>query len=206
MVRPLPAAAEPQNNSGWRSPNMAKRQSKSQPTWTDVKGKLATLDRAGLLSLVQDLYAAHKDNQLFLHTRFGLGEDALEPYKQTIEQWVAPDVFSRTATVSVAKAKQAITDYKKAVGNPAGLAELMVFYCEQAAGFCRAYGNDDDGYYNALVRMFEQAFRVASKLPDSAQVKLIDRLNRVRSICHDFGYGVGEDMDLIFAKHAEPGD
>jgi hypothetical protein len=206
MVRPLPAAAEPQNNSGERGPDMAKRQSKSLPTWTDVKGKLASLDRAGLLNLVQDLYAAHKDNQLFLHTRFGLGEDALEPYKQTIEQWVAPDVFCRTATVSVAKAKQAIADYKKAVGNPAGLAELMVFYCERAAGFCRAYGNDDDGYYNALVRMFEQAFRVAGTLPDSAQVKLIDRLNRVRTICHDFGYGVGEDMDLIYAKYAEPGD
>jgi hypothetical protein len=159
-----------------------------------------------LLSLVQDLYAAHKDNQLFLHTRFGLGEDALEPYKQSIEQWVAPDVFSRKATISVAKAKQAITDYKKAVGNPAGLAELMVFYCEQAAGFCRAYGNDDDGYYNALVRMFEQAFSVASTLPDSAQVNLIDRLNRVRTVCHDFGYGVGEDMDLIFAKYAELDD
>jgi hypothetical protein len=185
---------------------MAKRQSKSQPTWTDVKGKLATLDRAGLLSLVQDLYAAHKDNQLFLHTRFGLGEDALEPYKQTIEQWVAPDVFSRMATVSVAKAKQAIADYKKAVGNPAGLAELMVFYCERAAGFCRAYGNDDEGYYSALVRMFEQALTVASTLPDSTQVTLLDRLDRVRTICHDLGYGVGEDMDLIYAKHAEPDD
>lgn len=185
---------------------MAKRQSKSQPTWTDVKAKLASLDRAGLLSLVQDLYTAHKDNQLFLHTRFGLGEDALEPYKQTIEQWVAPDVFNRKLTISVAKAKQAIADYKKAVGNPAGLAELMVFYCGQAAGFCRAYGNDDDGYYNALVRMFAQALTVASKLPDSTQVNLIDRLNRVRTIGHGFGYGVGEDMDLIFAKYAEPDD
>jgi hypothetical protein len=185
---------------------MAKRQSKSQPTWTDVKAKLASLDRAGLLSLVQDLYAAHKDNQLFLHTRFGLGGDALEPYKQTIEQWVAPDVFSRKVTISVAKAKQAITDYKRAVGDPVGLAELMVFYCEQAAGFCSAYGNDDDGYYNALVRMFEQALTVASKLPDSTQAGFIDRLDRVRTTCDDFGYGVGEDMDLIFAKYAEPDD
>jgi len=55
---------------------MAKRVSKqpaSQPTWTDVKRQLADFDKAGLLALVQDLYAANKDNQEFLHARLGLG-------------------------------------------------------------------------------------------------------------------------------------
>jgi hypothetical protein len=66
---------------------MVRRQSKSQPTWTDVKSKLAGFDRTGLLALVQDLYAAHKDNQAFLHARLGLGEDVLEPYKQTLDRW-----------------------------------------------------------------------------------------------------------------------
>jgi hypothetical protein len=51
---------------------MPRRQERSQPTWTDVKAKLASFDRLGLLALIQDLYAAHKDNQAFLHTRFGL--------------------------------------------------------------------------------------------------------------------------------------
>lgn len=41
---------------------MARRKSKSQPTWTDVKGKLADFDRGALLGLVQNLYAAHQDN------------------------------------------------------------------------------------------------------------------------------------------------
>jgi len=125
----------------------------------------------------------------------------LEPYKRTIERWVAPDVFDRKATVSVAKAKQAISDYRKAVGDPAGLAELMVFYCERGAGFCRAYGNDDEGYYDALVRMFAQALRIATKLPDRIQADLIDRLNAVRTICADFGYGVTENMGSSLEKY-----
>ena len=83
---------------------MVRRQSKSQPTWTDVKSKLAGFDRAGLLALVQDLYAAHKDNQAFLHARLGLGEDVLEPYKQTLDRWLWPDVLRRQDT-SVAKGK-----------------------------------------------------------------------------------------------------
>src|ERR1700684_2240527 len=110
---------------------MIKRQSKSQPKWTDVKAKLATFDRNGLLSLVQDLYAAHADNQTFLHNRFGLVEDVRGTYKKTINRWLYPDIFRRQDTTPVAKAKQAIADYKKAVGDPAGGAELLVFFFER---------------------------------------------------------------------------
>jgi hypothetical protein len=98
---------------------MADRQSKPKPSWADVKAKLAGFDRTALLSLVQDLHAVHKENQAFLHARLGLGEDALEPYKKTIDRWVWPDVFRRQET-SVSKAKQVIFDYKKALGDPEG--------------------------------------------------------------------------------------
>ncbi|MDF3887881.1 hypothetical protein [Cupriavidus basilensis] len=57
---------------------------KTTTTWIDVRTKLADLDRAGLLSLMhlmQDMYAASKDNQAFLHARFGLGGDVLKPCK-----------------------------------------------------------------------------------------------------------------------------
>src|SRR5580704_5526366 len=104
-----------------------RRRPRSQPAWSDVKAKLATFDRLGLLGLIQDLYAAHKDNQTFLHARFGLGEDILKPYKETLRRWLWPDV-TRNQDTSVVKAKQAISSYNKAVGEPAGLAELMVFY------------------------------------------------------------------------------
>src|ERR1035437_3895028 len=179
---------------------MVRRQSKSKPTWTDLKATLASLDRAGLLGLVQDLYAAHRDNQVFLHARFGLGADVLEPYKQTVDRWLWPDVLRRQDT-SVAKAKQAIADYRKAVGDPAGLAELMVFYCEQAAGFCRDIGYQEEGYFDALVRMFEQAIRSTNTLSATGRDGLIARLDRVREISHSFGYGVGDHMDFLLVKY-----
>jgi hypothetical protein len=106
---------------------MTKRSPRTQPKWADVKAKLASLDKIGLIGLVQDLYPAHKDNQIFLHARFGLGEDVLEPYKETLDRWLWPDPL-RNQDVSVAKAKQAISSYRKAVGEPAGLAELMVYF------------------------------------------------------------------------------
>jgi len=179
---------------------MAKHQLKSQPTWTDVKAKLDAFDRAGLVDLLHDLYAAHKDNQAFLHARFGLGKDVLGPYMKTLARWLWPDPF-RNQDTSVSKAKQVISHYKKAVGDPEGLTELMVFYCEQAAGYCQDIGYQDEGFFDALVRMFEQALKSANALPANGRDGMIARLDRVREISHDFGYGVGDDMDFLLAKY-----
>jgi hypothetical protein len=177
----------------------------SQPTWTDVKAKLASVDRSGLLGLVRDLYASHEDNRTFLHARFGLGEDVLEVYKQVIDRWIWPDVL-RNQDASVAKAKHALASYKKAAGDPAGLAELMVFYCERAAGFCNDVGYQDEAYFAALVRMFEQALITSNTLPASSRNALIARLDRVRRTGGQFGYGVGDAMDSDFAKHTKRKD
>ena len=179
---------------------MRKRESKSEPTWTDVKANLAAFDRTALVDLIHHLYAADQSNRAFLHARFGLGEDALEPYKKTLARWLWPDPF-RNQDTSVSKAKLAISHYKKAVGDPAGLTELMVFYCEQAAGYCQDIGYQNEGFFDALVRMFEQALKSLNTLRADGRDVLVARLDRVREISHSFGYGVGDDMDFLLAKY-----
>src|SRR5512139_3605157 len=171
----------------------------SQTTWKDVKAQLSSFDRLGLLGLIQDLYVAHKGNQTFLHARFRLGPDVLKPYKETLDRWLWPDVL-RNQNTSVAKAKQAISSFKKAVGDLAGLAELMVFYCECAAGFCNDVGYQDEAYFDALVRMFEQALKTIAQLSGNDRDALIARLDRVRVVSHNFGYGVGDYMDSLLAR------
>ena len=173
---------------------------KITPSWSDVKTKLADFDRAGLLGLVQDLYAASKDNQAFLHTRFGLGGDVLKLYKTTIERWLWPDLFKQQDT-SVAKAKKAILDYKKAIGLPEGLAELMVFYCERAASFCDDVALQDEGYFDALVRMFEQAAKQVKILPAERHDVFGARLVVACLHCRDLGYGVYDEVQDILAEH-----
>jgi hypothetical protein len=173
---------------------------KRAPSWSDVKTKLADFDRVGLLGLVQDLYAASKDNQAFLSARFALGDDVLKPYKATIDRWLWPDVFKNQDT-SVSKAKKAISDYKKAIGQMEGLAELMVFYCERAVGFSDDVGLQDEGYFDALVRMFEQALKVTHSLPEDIRPQFHGRMDAVRRTSHNFGYGVGDDMDDLLAEH-----
>lgn len=172
---------------------------KNVPSWSDVKVGLTDFDRAGLIGLVQDLYAASKDNQAFLHARLGIGEDPLKPYKATISRWVCPDVM-RNQDISVAKAKKAIADYKKAIGRPEGLAELSVYYCEEVFTFLGYCGMDDEGYYSALVRMFEQALKYVQALPEARQVAFLTRLDRVRQLGQDVGWGVGDDFNHFWSE------
>jgi hypothetical protein len=57
--------------------------------------------------------------------------------------------------ISIARAKKAISDYRKANGLPEGVAELLVFYCENAARLQAECSFEDEAYFAALVRMFE---------------------------------------------------
>lgn len=182
----------------------AKNPTKTTPSWSDVKTKLADFDRAGLLGLVQDLYAASKDNKAFLHTRFGLGDDPLAAYKDVIIRWINPPDFRNP--ISVSKAKKAISDYKKALGRPEGLAELTVFYCEEVFDFLAGCGMDDEGFYDALVRMFEQALKYVLTLPVAQQSAFLVRLDRLRLLGKNVGWGVGDDFEHFWSAAGLAGD
>ncbi len=77
----------------------------------------------------------------------------------------------------------------------------MVFYCERAAGFSYDVGFQDEGYFDALVRMFEKALKTIDALSCDHRPALVARLDAVRRISHKCGYGVGDDMDDIIAEY-----
>ncbi|MEO1610410.1 MAG: DUF6155 family protein [Pseudomonadota bacterium] len=175
------------------------RTKKAQATWADVKASLQGFDRDDLQSLVKDLYAASKDNKAFLNARLNLGADQLQPYKDVISRWMKPDV-TRNQLYSVAKAKKAITDYKKAIGTPSALAELSIFYCEEVFDFLDFCSVDDEGYYTALMRMYAQAVKYVLQSETAEQAPFIDRLDELRSRARDIGWGVSYDFDELWYK------
>ena len=77
----------------------------------------------------------------------------------------------------------------------------MVSYCESAAGFSNDVGYQDEGYFDALVHMFEQALKVTRQLSTGDRDALIVRLNRVHTISHNLGYGVGDAMDSLLLNY-----
>ena len=82
----------------------------------------------------------------------------------------------------------------------------MSFYCERASGFASGVGYQDESYFDAPVRMFEQAVVTTNTLPTEARDALIARLDNVRSMLHKCGYGVGDDMGYILARYIKRRD
>lgn len=59
----------------------------------------------------------------------------------------------------------------------------------------------DEAYFDALVQMFEQALKTIAAFTDTARQALLDRLDDVRHTSHNFGYGVGDELDELLAAH-----
>ena len=54
---------------------------------------------------------------------------------------------------------------------------------------------------STLVRMFEQALKAIAVLESGLQDDFVERLDRVRSEGHNWGWGVGDDMDHLMAEY-----
>jgi hypothetical protein len=169
----------------------------ASPSWIDVKASLVTFDRAGLHGLLQDLYAASRENRAFFHARLGLGPDQLAPYKAVISRWLNPDLV-KDQSVSLSKAKKAIADYRKAIGLPEGLAELSTFFCEEACSFVESCSFQDESYFVALIRMYGQSVNLVGGLPPAARRPYLERLNKLRSRSEIIGYGVQDELNSLW--------
>lgn len=70
--------------------------SKKRASWSNVKVSLSSMDRAGLVGVIRDLYEASTSNRRFLHARFVRANDTLGEYRDLVNKAVFPDPFRPT--------------------------------------------------------------------------------------------------------------
>ena len=75
-----------------------------------------------------------------------------------------------------------------------------MFYCEEVFDFLAGCSMDDEGFYDALVRMFEQALKYVLALPKGQQAAFLARLDRVRQLGQNVGWGVGDGFDHFWSE------
>jgi hypothetical protein len=172
---------------------------KKKPSWSDVKTAIAKFERPALISLISDLYAYSTPNKNFIHARFSLGSDSLKPYKKIIEDALFPDVMSND-DVEIATAKKAISDYGKAVGDPNGMLELMVYFVECGASFSLDVGYGDEYFFASLERMYEKAIKLLLTLDEETIDDFYDRFEDLVTSTSDIGWGFHDTLGDIFSE------
>lgn len=173
---------------------------RSRPSWIDVKQKISSFGRAGLIHLISDLYAMNPENKAFLHARLQLGEAPLDGYKRRIRTAIGPDTSGvRIKDPSPSNARRVISEYKKAVGDVVGLLELRLCWCESAVDFAMSCGFEDEGYFEALIRQYRDACQALIEVPESSRQGWLDKLKAIRDRAH-MGYGVQDEMDYWLAE------
>ena len=87
---------------------------------------------------------------------------------------------------------------RKALGSPEGVAELQVFYCEQATLFAVECGYENESYFSALIRMFDESLVSVMKLPPDVQLRFLKRLDAVRASLAQVGWSVNDSLTDIW--------
>ncbi|MDD2229771.1 MAG: hypothetical protein PHY48_10205 [Candidatus Cloacimonetes bacterium] len=162
-----------------------------QPTWTELKKALSGLRPEELLNTINDLYKFRKENKLFLHTRYGLIESSLDDFKKKIAKSINPDGNSK---ISFKDARQAVSDYKKALGDPEGVAELMVYYCEECARSIKRVGVWEQ-YAAGTINIWFDTLKYIQTLPPGQHIKFWEKLSTAQRIMGDTAWGVSDYID-----------
>lgn len=172
---------------------------KKKPSWSDVKAAIADFERPALIGLISDLYAYNTSNKNFLHARFSLGSDALKPYKKIIDDALFPDVMSNN-DIEIATAKKAISDYGKAVGDPKGMLELMVYFVECGTNFSLDVGYGDECFFASLERMYEKAIKLLLTLDEATIDDYYGRFEDLVTSTRNIGWGFHDTLGDIFSE------
>jgi len=167
--------------------------------WIDLRARLETFDRAGLVGLIADLYEASPANRRYLDSRLFPQSGAIEEYRRMVMAAIYPDPFSQRR-VSVRDASAAIAEYRRATGDVAGAVDLMLTFVEAGTEQAADLGYGDDSYFNALQTKLNTIARLFDELPASARAATISRLRQVRNRGKNIGWGYGDLLDDVVTR------
>jgi len=176
-----------------------------KPTWKDVKSILIDKEKTELLKLIADLYSSTAENKSFIHSRYSVCGQTLEPYKSIISDSLYPDVH-KNKPIRLSVGRKAITDYFKATKDKVGQLELMVHYLETGNQFTVDFGDIDEQFYSSLESVFQRILTELKKQPADFQNKYFSRLEDVVFSARNIGWGYYDYISDIFSEYESETD
>ena len=176
--------------------------------WSDIRKVLARGDAAELIDLLKELYDASPANRDFLHARFVANPDdesVLKPYLDRITTQFYPS--RGYGKLNLAEARRAIRDYRKATGNVAGTAELMLTYVESGTAFTREYGDINAAFYSSLESVLRELVTLLCTDGRELYPRFRDRIQHLATHAGSIGWGYGDFLqEKVFELEDEFGE
>lgn len=173
--------------------------------WAEIRRHLSLFKQNELLSLTGELYQLNDDNQYFLNARCSeTTEEAIQPYKLQVKQFIAPEIHTGNERIQKAKAKKVIRNYWHATEDPYGKIDLMLYYVECGTDFTLSYGDIDEPFYNSLETVFAQAITEIKKLSHSFTEHFIHRLHAIVKAAELIGWGYGDMLKALYEDAGFP--
>jgi hypothetical protein len=118
---------------------------------SDLKKVLKELSKEELSEIIFDLYKSNKAVKDFLHYHLNQSDEQLiDKYKAEIKKAINPDKIK----LKLAKARKALSDFKKIGAQPDAQAVLMLYYLEQGLIFSERFEYDRDSLMKSLLSVF----------------------------------------------------
>ncbi len=169
--------------------------------WSAVCQQLATWEKPALLALLKDLYEAAGGNRDFIHARCQAGEcggEVLEKYRGNIVEQFFPT--RGDGKLKLEEARKAIRDYRKAMGNLPGTAELLMTYVENGARFTHEYGDMDERFYDSVESALDELAALLRGEARGMYPQFRDRLARVEKMTDGIGWGFNDFVGDIVGQ------
>jgi hypothetical protein len=170
-------------------------------SWNSVKRHVKGWNAAQFTALLKDLYDSSTENRAFLDARVQLhsgGGAALETYRQrVIEPFFPKRGFGK---LKLADARKAIRDYRKATGNMAGTAELLMTYVENGAQFTHEYGDIDERFYNSIESVLGELADLLRGEGRELYPSFSERLAEVEQLTDGIGWGFHDFVADVVAQ------
>ena len=184
-----------------------KNSTKKLGGWSTIRQQLVNWEKPALLTLVKDLYETAAGNRDFIQARCQAeeGGEALQKYRSRIvEQFFPARGFGK---LKLGEARQAIRSYRKATGNLAGTAELLLTYVENGARFTHEYGDIDERFYDSVESALEELAALLRSEARGMYPEFRDRLARVEQMADGIGWGFHDFIqDVVGELEGELGD
>jgi hypothetical protein len=158
--------------------------------WSTVKQHLADWSQPALLDLVKDLYEVSPANRAFINARCqpeGDDGETLEAYRNKIVEQFFPK--RGEGKLKMGEARKAIREYRKATGNVAGVAELLMTYVENGVRFTCEYGDIDERFYNSVESVLNEFADLLREKSRELYPEFRERLANVEKLTDGIGWG-----------------